>query len=150
MGGILLADVRTAFMLLNHGRYRLLEGLGVAHRDVNLVSLVVAATGLESFGGMVRHGTRALAKPASGDTLLGAGIADELLGDLIGPAARRVPHAGALIALALVTKRSGPALRHSAQEVGAFSRRTTSAFHHRYGYLIAARARRARERARGG
>ena len=147
-GLVLVSDLRTGVMLLNHARYRALEALGVRPADVNLVSVAIAATGLDLVGGAVRRGSRALVKPSRGDVWLGAGLVDDLLHEVAGPGSRDVTYGSALIAFALLSKRSGPAVVRSARGATEFSRRTATAFHHRYGYLIAARARRAQRRLR--
>jgi hypothetical protein len=142
---LLLADARTAFILINHARKRaIVNAFGVSPEQANAVTaigLLLIANAAHDRVGRLLKGAGA---PTSGDALIAGGAARALLGAIAGPAVDETPGLGTLIVLAVAARAAGPTAIRSLRGVRAGSHRATVGFRHRYGYLFDPGHRRAR------
>jgi len=126
-------DLRLALALADEIRGRIaVRAFGVPREQSWLVTLI--ALGVLA-GAAHDSGERLQARrphPTSGDALLGAFTGDELLHELAGPAAREMGGLAALIALALVASRGGPAVTRSVRGMRASQKRMRTAVHDHY------------------
>jgi hypothetical protein len=132
-GGRLLAtDARIATLLLNDGRYRMLQRVfAVERKDVNLVTfiaLLLLAQKSQATGHRVR--TRRRFTPA--EDFMAFGIVREALARVAGPDSRDTPLLSSLLAIAVI----GGAARSGLRGIRGSGHSADVAFHRRYGYLI--------------
>lgn len=142
---LLLADARTAFILINHARkLAIVRTFGVSPEDANAVTaiglLLIAGAAHDRIGRLLRGA----GPPAPGDSLIAGGSVRALLGAVAGPAVDETPGLGTLIVLALAARTAGPTAIRSLRGLRAGSHRATVGFRHRYGYLVDPGHRRAR------
>jgi hypothetical protein len=131
---LLRRDLGMAFELGNEARYRVVERLfGVPREQANIITLI--ALGMLAQRAHAR--TRRLLRPRtpnSGDTLLGAGVAREVLFDIGGPASRQAQYFGALVVFALAAHGFGPAIRNTIHGIRAAAHDVGVSFKHRYSH----------------
>jgi hypothetical protein len=149
-GSLFLADSRLAFMLLNRGRYAVLQrAFGVPPEQANLVTSVVA---LGMLSGAAARASRLARTPfgvSRSDVGLGAFLMRDAAIGVAGPATGASPAAMTLITVAVVGRVVLPAIRRVADQVGAAELRIRTARQRQYARaLSAARAARSLGRAR--
>jgi len=134
---LILSDLRVAFLLANHARYRAITRLfGVSPDQVNLTTLIaILLVADKAYDGMTRV-VRVPGAPALGDGLFLGGALRESARAIAGPAARDTPLLGVLVMAALVGNMVRPAVAKSIHEVRTSSHRMALGFHHRYGYVV--------------
>jgi hypothetical protein len=117
---VFLGDTRLAVTALNEGRhYALNRAFGVSREQANLLTFVLAlgaADGAYATTRRVLHGPFPV---SSSDATLGGMLMREAALGVAGPAARKVPFAGALLTAALVGGLAVPGLRRAAHEIRA-------------------------------
>jgi len=153
-GALLLADARTAFLLVNHARKRaLVHAFGISPDQANAVTAIGLLLIADAAHDKIAPLLRGSAAPPPGDALIAGASVRALLGAIAGPAVDETPGLGTLIVLALAATAAGPTAVRSLRAFRAGSHRLTVGFRHRYGYLVDPghlRARRAQRRlARG-
>jgi hypothetical protein len=134
---LLISDLRVAFLLANHARYRAITRLfGVSPDQVNLMTLIVILLVADkAYDGMTRV-VRVPGAPSLGDGLLAGGALRESARAIAGPAARDTPLLGVLVMAALLGNTVRPAVAKSIHEIRTSSHRMALGFHHRYGYIV--------------
>jgi hypothetical protein len=139
VGGVtlLLRDMRMRSLLVGEARRRVVTGMfGVPGGDqsvlVTVILLAAAATGVR---GIV---ARPWPRPSGVDAAIGVSVGNTALRGIAGPAARNMPLAGALIAVAVVSHALRPAMAGSIHEVHVLERGLRRAFGARYGRRPAA------------
>jgi hypothetical protein len=134
---LLLSDMRTAFLLVNHARHRTIARLfGVSSDQANLLTLVAALTLAEAVHEKVERLLSAPSVPSLGDGLLASASLRELLAGVAGPPAHETPLSSTLLMIAVVGGTAGPAGLKSLRAIKASSHRMAVGFHHRYGYIV--------------
>lgn len=133
-GTLLLADLRSGFMLLNEARYRGCERvLGVPRSQANLVTLVAIALLADATHNKYRQLLAATA-PSPGELALGTAAVRQLM---LGPRATATPNLGvfgALAAFAIGGRFVIPAAVRSVRGVGHAASTFRSQFARRYWY----------------
>jgi hypothetical protein len=145
---LLIGDLRVAYLLLNEARYRTLERvLGVSREQANAITLIALLVLAEGARGHVER-LSAVEPPDWPDALLGATALREAVYGVGGATAEQTRMFGVLIAIAVVGRLSGPAIRRAIRGARTESQQFRANFGHRYGHLIQRPARPARFRRR--
>lgn len=136
-GGVrlLVGDIRTASLLVNAARHRIIGGLfGVPREQENLLTLVAVLT----MAGWTQRRIERLMRtpPEAGETLLGAASLREVLCAVAGPSSRETPMTGTLLAIAVAAGAASPAVIKSVHGIRSSSHRLVVGFHRRYGYVV--------------
>lgn len=144
-GRLLLSDLRTALLLLNHARHLALRRVfGLSKEEDNLLTLIILLLAANEVHDRATRLFKFSVAPTGGDWLLATGCVEELVNRVAGPAVRQTPQLGMLLTMAVAVGRARPALTRSIHFIGGTSHRMTVGFHHRYGYLIDSGRRRVR------
>ena len=123
------SDPRTALVLLNEARHRAVRGVfGVRRDQVNLMTLIAAATLAEVVHTQSRRVRRGLRGPTRADVILADGLLNALGRGIAGPSSREIPFVAALIGTAAVGTVAARVLQHSAHEMRAASLRLERSF----------------------
>ena len=134
---LLLADMRTAFLLLNAARHRVIAGLfGIPKEQENLLTLVAVLMLADSTH---RKAVRLMRGPllsSADEAWVGAASLRELLCGVAGPSSRKTPMTGTLLTIAVVGGALSPAIVKSLHGIQSSSHRLFVGFHGRYGYLV--------------
>jgi hypothetical protein len=134
---LLLSDMWTAFLLIDHARHRTIARLfGVPRDQANLLTLVAVLTLADAIHDKAQRLLGGPPVPPLGDGLLGAASLRELLWRVVGRPDPDTPLASTLLVIAVVAGTAGPAGLESLRAIKASSHRTAIVFHHRYGYMI--------------
>ena len=132
-------DLRLALGLANEVRCRVVMRLFGVRRDQSWAVTLIALGLLLGAAHDGRERLRARRPhPMSGDAVLGAFAADEIMHLLGGPGSRQVRQFAALTALALVAAATGPTVSRSVHGVTASGRRVRAAVRHHYGRRLPA------------
>jgi uncharacterized protein YcfJ len=147
---LLLADARTAFILINHVRKRaLVRVFGVPPEHVNVVTAIGLVLIADAAHDRVVRLLGSSPAPTRGDALIAGASVRALVGGIAGPSLDEMRGLGALITVAVAARAMGPAAARSMHALRSNSHRLTLGFHGRYGYLVDPghwRERRARAR----
>jgi hypothetical protein len=130
---LLLADLRTVFILINAARYRAGERLfGLPPEQVNIATLIAIGALAEATHDRVE---RLLATPAPtlGDLALGTTVLRHAMLGPDAPGAPQAPVFGALVVMALAATVVGPSMIKSVRGIKSATHGISSAFSHRYG-----------------
>ena len=134
---LLVSDLRLAFTLANHARYRAIARLfGIGPDQANLLTLVLALTLADAAPAKVKQLLLGLPHPSAGDGLLAAGAWRQLLTAIAGPSDNATPFFGALLTIGLLSGTVAPRAVELARVVRTESHRIATGFHHRYGYIV--------------
>ncbi len=136
-GRLLVADTRTAWLLVNHARHQAIHRVfGLPPEQDNVLTLL--ALGL--MAGAVHSGYRKLMEgppfPTGSDLVLGAAGLSEAAAGVAGPASRKAPMLGALLIGAVVLGAGRPLVRKTLGAVSRGEKELSFDFHRRYGYLV--------------
>jgi hypothetical protein len=127
-GSLLVGDARLVVLLLNAARHGIVARLfGVARKDSNVVTVIAIASlaGALSAGAARVRSVRV--RPSLADTAIGAAVMKETAHGIAGDWSRKTPYFSALIALVVLEKSFGPAVRGSIRGVrGSFRGVTAS------------------------
>jgi hypothetical protein len=130
---LLVSDTRVAFMLVNEARYRTVDRLfGVTREQSNLLTLIALGMLARAAHDQAVRVFKGPGGPTRADAAMGAGLLRESLYGIAGPASRTTPYFGALVAIALLGRRSHPALRWTSHGIRAVSRQGRLFLDHRY------------------
>lgn len=136
-GRLLLSDLRTAFLLANHARLRVIARMfGVSPEQANLLTAVAVLTLAQTAQAKARWLLRGPPVPSLGSGIFAGNAVGDVLRAVAGSPARDTPFAGMLLAAAVLWARGGPATVKSARAISAGSHRAALGFHHRYGYIV--------------
>jgi hypothetical protein len=151
-GGVrlLMSDLRLIFLLINHGRYSMIQRLfGIGRDQANLLTLVMAMALADGARVKARRVLTGPPLPGAGDLLLAGGSWREVLSYAAGAPANGTPLFGTLLSVAIIGGTAGPAASELAAAIWTSSHRMAMGFHRRYGYIVDPghwRRRRARRR----
>ena len=135
--GLLIADLRTAYILANAARHRVIERLfAVTPDQQTLVTVIVVLMLADAVHDQATRLVGMRRAPSLGEGLLGAASTREVLCSLAGVSSRETPALGTLLAIAVVGGTTAPVLVKSIHAARASSHRLVSGFHHRYGYVV--------------
>jgi hypothetical protein len=133
---LLLSDLRVAYLLLNELRYRSVGRVfGLSRDQANVLTAVILLMLAQAVHDNTVRLLGAPGAPSAHGTLLSAAGVSGALSSVAGAPASAVPGAGALLGIAVLGAAMVPAAR-SLHALRTESHRLTTAFHHRYGYLI--------------
>ena len=139
------SDLRIAFLVLNHARYRVMQDVfGLPRDQVNLASLVLLGMAGGTASARVRRMLSGPALPGPNDTMFGIAAVREVVQSIAGPASRDASMFGTLVAIAAAGGVVIPVARRSVRAVEHGSHRLERAFMHRYGVHVATVKRAAR------
>lgn len=134
---VLRTDIRVASLLANDARHQVIARVfGVPPEQQNLLTMVAILALAETAAERLRRMRQGPPLPSANGSLFATASVKELLVSIAGSPARDTPSAGTLLALAVVGGAAAPAALRSIRVVRGASRRMTSGFHHRYGYLV--------------
>lgn len=134
---LLIADGRTALLLVNAVRHRVIARVfGIPEDQQGLLTLVIAMMLLTGAHGRVDRLVRARPSPTLADGLFGGVSVRELICSIAGPSARDTPMLGTLLTVAVVAGTARPAVAKSIHGLRTTSHRASVGFHQRYGYLV--------------
>jgi hypothetical protein len=132
-GTLLLADLRTVFILVNAARYRAAERLfGLPPEQVNIASLIAAAALAEAMHDKVAR-LLATPPPTVGDLALGTTVLRHAMLGPDAPGAPQAPVFGTLVVMALAATVVGPSMIKSVRGIRNATHGISSAFARRYG-----------------
>jgi hypothetical protein len=121
---LFLADSRIALAILNYARYRTLERLlGVSREQANVVSVILALGAADAAYETGRRIARGPVLPSAGDTAIGAIALRDAALSLVGPADRKTPLLGTLLAVAMLGGVALPVLRRATARLRAAEHR---------------------------
>jgi hypothetical protein len=123
-GRLFLADSRIALGALNYVRHQALERVfGVPREYANIVTFALAVGAADAAYETSRRIVRAPHLPSAGDTAVGAiALRDAALG-VAGPANRKAPLVGTLLAVAMLGGAALPVLRRTGVRLRAAEQR---------------------------
>jgi hypothetical protein len=125
-GRLFVADSRLGLALINSARYWALNRLfGVSRQQANVVTFLMTVLAAEA---VYESGRRMIRAPrvSGADAAVGLLALREGALGLAGPGARQTPHAGALLAFAMLGGVAVPRLRRGAQALRAAEHRVRS------------------------
>lgn len=136
-GRLLLSDIRTAWLIANEARHRIISQLfGIPREQENLLTLVAALMMAEAIRERLHRLNEIPGVPSFGDAMLEASSVNEVLCAIAGPASRQTPMVGALIALAMLGHGARPGVARALHGLSGSAHGGAVHFHHRYGYLV--------------
>src|SRR5947209_8432796 len=108
-GTLLLRDVRTTYLLVNHARHQAVHRVfGLPPEQDNVLTLIA----LSLLASAVHDGYRRVADapgvPSGGDLLLGGASLSEAMTGIAGPSSRKAPMLGMLLLAALLAGGARP------------------------------------------
>jgi hypothetical protein len=116
---VFLGDARLAIAVMNECRHlALARVLGVPRTDANLLTFVLALAAAESALAATRRVVQGPFPLSGADAAMGGVLLHEAVFGIAGPAARKVPFAGALLTVAMLGA-VAPALRRTARGIRA-------------------------------
>jgi hypothetical protein len=139
---LLLADMRSALIVANEARYRLLGRLfGIAREEANVVTaitlFVLAEAVYERLGGLEPPEA-----PSMSDAALGLGVVREVFALVAGPTAEETPLFGTLVTIAVIGAISRPLLQRSGEAIAEVAQRMRAGFSQQYRHRGQLRRRR--------
>jgi hypothetical protein len=134
---LFLADVRTAYLMVNEARYRAVQGMFRVPRDqVNIITVIVALVLADGLRDRVQRWMKPITGPSVVESLLGAAVMSEVLSGVAGAARDEAQEWGPLLAMALVGAAAAAVARTPANAVRTSMRQFDAGFRNRYGYLV--------------
>jgi hypothetical protein len=122
-GRLFLADSRFAFAVLNSARHWALNRMfGVSREQANVVTFLLSVLAAEAAYESARRMIRA-PRVSGADAAVGLLVLREGALSLAGPGVRQTPHAGALLAFAVLGGVAVPRLRRGAHALRAAEHR---------------------------
>jgi hypothetical protein len=113
-GRLLVGDATLVFLLLNEVRHRIIARLfGVSRKDSNLVTVFAIGALASALAAGATRLRGARVRPSLTETAIGTVVLKETAHGIAGDWSRGTPFFSALIALVLLEKSFGPALRGS-------------------------------------
>jgi hypothetical protein len=119
-GQVFVGDARLAVTALNEGRYFVLNRvLGVPREQANILTVALALAAADAAYATGRRVVRGPVPLSGSDATMGAMLIREGLLGIAGPAARKVPLGGTLLAVGLLGSVAAPELRQAIHRIRA-------------------------------
>ncbi len=139
LGGatLLVADARTAFLLLNEARARVMTRLfGISGPGSTLVTIIALGLAWESTHRKVARVVKAPGTPELGEVAIGTAVLTESIRWLGGPATGESPFLGPLVLFALAGHALRPVVRSTVHGARSSAHRAHTGLDHRYGHIV--------------